>query len=360
MLQICLASPQEQLLTEIKYLESNVALFYHLAMKIKRKENEVLSDYWRSISGKGFASEEVLEGVKQNLPVEPVCRLEWIRKFSTGLVNAFKVVLETECNQTQPIMDLLYLDQMSLSYPFLFRAHSAQEQPTAIARLINLLENITFRYLLRGGRAAIETRLNVYLQSQAGSMSLGELVDRMVRDIKTNGWWSYWNDNSITNCLRGWMYENRVDNYLLWKYELHISDGNHPRPHNISFRELIGNESIEHIAPKTPTDGDPVANGYGLYNDKEHPEQGIESGLLLNCIGNLMLISQSHNSSIGNKAFSAKLDSYGKDNLLNQQKEISSFVAKTTEPVVWDYISINNRRDRILKAALAIWDLNRI
>lgn len=35
-----------------------------------------------------------------------------------------------------------------------------------------------------------------------------------------------------------------------------------------------------------------------------------------------MLISQSHNSSIGNKPFADKLQSYGKDNLLNQQKEI--------------------------------------
>lgn len=153
----------------------------------------------------------------------------------------------------------------------------------------------------------------------------------------------------------GWFYQNRVDNYLLWKYELYLCNDNHPMPHKVTFNDLIHNESIEHIAPRTPTDGNPVANGYGEYEG----ENGIVSGEWLNSVGNLMLISKSHNSSIGNKSFADKLTSYGKDNLLNQQKEIASFVADSIQPV-WDSEAIKRRRDKILQAANEIWSLDKI
>jgi len=117
--------------------------------------------------------------------------------------------------------------------------------------------------------------------------------------------------------------------------------------------------SIEHIAPLTPTNGEPVANGYGNYEDKEKPENGIVSGSWMNRLGNLMLISQRHNSSIGNKPFKHKLDSYGIDNLLKQQKEIVEFVADQTVPV-WDKTAIEKRHLAILKASKDIWSLDKI
>lgn len=43
-------------------------------------------------------------------------------------------------------------------------------------------------------------------------------------------------------------------------------------------------------------------------------------------IGNLMLISGSHNATIGNKAFALKLKSYNDNPLLNQQAEIKEFL----------------------------------
>ncbi len=98
-----------------------------------------------------------------------------------------------------------------------------------------------------------------------------------------------------------------------------------------------------------------MANGYGEYEG----ENGIVSGEWLNSVGNLMLISKSHNSSIGNKSFADKLASYGKDNLLNQQKEIVSFVAESTHPV-WNSEAIKRRRDKILQAANEIWSLDKI
>ncbi len=162
------------------------------------------------------------------------------------------------------------------------------------------------------------------------------------------------------NCVdSGSFYQNRVDNYLLWKYELYLCDKNHPKPHQVAFKDLIRNESIEHIAPQTPPNDDPVANGYGIYEDEENSGDGIKSGDWLNCVGNLMLISQSHNSSIGNKPFAEKLSSYGKDNLLNQQREIIDFVEDKNNPV-WDKTAIDKRLEKIKKAVKDIWNLDNI
>ena len=161
------------------------------------------------------------------------------------------------------------------------------------------------------------------------------------------------------NGFHGYFYQNRVDNYVLWKYELYLCDENHPKPHKVSFDDLIRNESIEHIAPQTPTNGDPVANGYGIYKDDTNPGEGIASGGWINNIGNLMLISQSHNSSIGNKPFINKLTSYGEANLLNQQKEISDFVADKNVPV-WNKATIDKRKQKIIAAATDMWNLDNI
>lgn len=79
----------------------------------------------------------------------------------------------------------------------------------------------------------------------------------------------------------------------------------------------------------------------------------------MHCVGNLMLISREHNSSIGNKPFIKKLNSYGECNLLNQQKEIIDFVENKEEPI-WDKCAIEKRRNRIVDAAIKIWSLDNI
>jgi len=181
-------------------------------------------------------------------------------------------------------------------------------------------------------------------------------IDSMINKIKTDWWWGYWSDSELMRCVdTGWFYKNRVDNYLLWKYELFLCNESHPKPHQVTFDDLIRNESIEHIAPQTPTNGNPIANGYGVYEG----ENGIVSGNWLNCVGNLMLISQSHNSAIGNKPFYEKLDSYGKANLLNQQREIIDFIEDKNNPI-WDKAAIERRHTKIKEAVKDIWSLDRI
>lgn len=74
-----------------------------------------------------------------------------------------------------------------------------------------------------------------------------------------------------------------------------------------------------------------------------------------------MLISQSHNSTIGNHPFDEKLASYQSVSSLRQQHEIINFASRNEhgEPI-WDIDAIKRRRDTLLQAALKIWSLDDI
>ena len=156
----------------------------------------------------------------------------------------------------------------------------------------------------------------------------------------------------LVNIYSG-MYENRVLHYLLWKYEDYIqSEG-----YNIK-KIILENEQIEHISPQTPTDGKPIASGYqinenGDYDDKFKNEY-------LNCLGNLMLISGSHNSSIGNKPFKEKLKSYINNPLLKQQAEIKDFISGNLENPFWDKTAIDKRHKKILDFAEKKWSFENL
>jgi uncharacterized protein with ParB-like and HNH nuclease domain len=360
MLQIYLSSNSKERIEEnIGYLEDELSKIYKQIVRIEIDEDEVLNYYWRAVGGKGFYSEEVIKGIKEKISSLAGDKTSWIKEFVSGLSQAFHTVEKIENSDESYTKDLLFLNNMALAYPFIIKAYKIKASEKSIHRLIKLLENITFRYLLRGGRAEIEARLNYHLLNYNSAEDVDKNINDIIWNIRNNGYWGYWNDYALKSYLSGYFYQNRVDNYVLWKYELYLCDDNHPMPHKVTFEDLIRNESIEHIAPQTPTNGDPIANGYGVYKDETNPTQGIVSGNWLNNVGNLMLISQSHNSSIGNKPFAEKLSSYGKDNLLNQQKQIETFVADKTKPV-WDKSAIERRQQAIIKAATDIWNLNNI
>lgn len=358
MLQVYLLSGNDDLINEnIKYLESEFETIYQRIVMVDEKEDEVLNHYWRAISGKGFYSDDVVDGVKTAI-ANQLEKIDWIKDFVAGISQAFETVYKVKQSKYSYITDLFYLNNMALAYPFFIKADRCKASENTFNRMARFLENITFRSLLRGGRADVESRFNCILNNLniKDDKSLNDSINWMIDRIKNDWWWGYWSDNEMIRCVdSGWFYKNRVDNYLLWKYELYLCNENHPMQHKVKFCDLIHNESIEHIAPQTPTNGNPVANGYGEYEGND----GIVSGDWLNCVGNLMLISQSHNSSIGNKPFADKLASYGKDNLLNQQKEIIDFVENKDNPI-WNRAAIEKRHNKIKDAVKDIWNLETI
>lgn len=122
------------------------------------------------------------------------------------------------------------------------------------------------------------------------------------------------------------MYGNKILNYSLWEYEDSIQNKGY------SIKNFsLENEQIEYISLQTPNNDDPISTSYDVNEDNEYSEDFISKHM--NSLGNLILISGSHNASIGNKAFNNKLNSYKANPLLNQQAEIKDFVTIENDSV---------------------------
>ena len=98
------------------------------------------------------------------------------------------------------------------------------------------------------------------------------------------------------------------------------------------------------------------ASGYDVNEDNKYSQEFLEKKL--NCIGNLMLISGSHNASIGNKPFEEKLGSYKSNPLLKQQAEIPSFLEG--DDIHWKTANIDARKKKILDFAVPEWNFSSV
>ena len=336
-------------------IDTRFAHIYETIMRINVDEDDVLLNYWRSRNG--FYADDALSGAKNELS-KTEDQISWIKSFVRDLASAFSFVEVFEKDEGEYPIRLRLLNNMAYSYPFLIRAWLAgvkYDSPLFVS-LMHLMENLTFRSLIRGGRADIQSRLNNHLKRISDEASVKVEIGKIVEAI-ANGWWGYWSDAEVERRLNEWFYGNRVDNYLLWQYERSLYENGYVAP--VSAREMMKNESIEHIAPQTETGGDAPANGYGQYDVNECPEKGIASGGWLNCLGNLVLASQSQNSLLGNKPFAVKLDGYA-DGVLQQQKEIDSCAETGTDgSKMWTVESIKRRQERIVEWAMANWDVRK-
>lgn len=337
-------------------IDTRFAHIYETIMRINVDEDDVLLNYWRSRNG--FYADDALIGAKNELS-KTEDQISWIKSFVRDLASAFSFVEVFEKDEGEYPIRLRLLNNMAYSYPFLIRAWltGVKYDSPLFVSLMHLMENLTFRSLIRGGRADIQSRLNNHLKRISDEVSVKVEIGKIVEAI-ANGWWGYWSDAEVERRLNEWFYGNRVDNYLLWQYERSLYENGYVAP--VSAREMMKNESIEHIAPQTETGGDAPANGYGQYDVNECPEKGIASGGWLNRLGNLVLASQSQNSLLGNKPFAVKLDGYA-DGVLQQQKEIDSCAETGTDgSKMWTVESIKRRQERIVEWAMANWDVRKV
>lgn len=346
-------------LDNISYVETCFEEIYRQIVMVRLDEDSVLNYYWNARSSKGYNTENVIREVKDWLKnLSPQEQVDKIKYFVNELAKTFSIIHQFENDESFYAVNLKNMNNMADAYPLIIKAKLANVSNEVFNRLVRFLENVVFRSLIRGGRADLTSRLQDILLNLKDTDSTNKMIDHAINNLKKNWWWSdYWGDQQMIHHLdSGWFYGNRVDNYLLWRYEQYLCDKNYPVP-KVNFRDVVSQESIEHIAPQT--EPSQVKNGYGVYDDKNVKENGIQSGNWLHCVGNLMLMAKSQNSSLGNKPFPDKLTTYGKSNLLHQQKEIINFVNDPKNPI-WDKNAIEKRHKKILEAAKEIWNLDNI
>ncbi|RZL69055.1 MAG: HNH endonuclease [Pedobacter sp.] len=149
------------------------------------------------------------------------------------------------------------------------------------------------------------------------------------------------------------MYGSKVLSYLLWKYEDSIQ----------SMGYKVGNtkiaeQQIEHISPQNPSNGDTIASGYETDENRRYSQDFRNE--YLHCLGNLVLISGTHNRIIGNKPFKDKVASYNENPVLKQQSEIKKFT-NPDYPERWDKEAIDRRHIRIVdEFALQKWNFEQV
>lgn len=346
MYQMYVYSKPEETDSNIEHVSNIFKLIYSIINDIKLNEDSVLI-YHCNAYIKGY-SYRTIEDIKEIFK-KSTDKANWISSFITELHTTFSNIKKLELCRDEYLLRLKELDIPAFVYAFLIKGYKYfGDQPAEMSRLFHIMEILVFRYNLMNSRADIIARLNEILHNFSGDVE--SLKINLKR--KLNESW-YWGDDRMKSALDEWMYENSVLNYLLWHYEAKIQN----KGYKVGTMTLE-REQIEHISPKVPPSGEFLASGYDVDPDNLYSEEFKKD--YLNCLGNLLLISGSHNASIGNKPFAEKLNTYIKNPLLNQQAEIKKFAEGTPDNPIWKKASIDKRHAEILTFAIANWSFDSV
>lgn len=346
MYQMYVYSEPEEIESNIENISNIFKSIYLLINDLKLNEDSVLLYHNNAyVNGYNYRS---LNDVK-HLFKQSNNKVEWIKIYINELHTTFSNLKKFERTQIVYAEKLKSLKIPAFIYPFIIKGYkSFGSDDRRMNTLFNVLEIVTFRTKLINSRANIQERLNSILLKFDGS-----LLD-LINDIKNklNESW-YWGDIQTKHYLNGAIYGNSILHYLLWEYESSIQN----KGYNIR-KFSLENEQIEHISPQTPTNGNHIKSGYEVDENSSYSEEFVN--LHLNSLGNLMLISGSHNSSIGNRPFSEKIASYNSNPLLNQQAEIREFAESTEVNYTWKITSIEKRHKHLSNFAMRKWSFDNI
>lgn len=314
---------------DIRGLEEDRLLIYHCQAYLKKTF--------------GYRN---LEDIKSELESSDD-KVNWIKEFARELTCTFRNMKELQTSNVPYYLKLKSMGMPAFVYPFIIKGmHFFRGDDIKLDALCHILEILSFRYYLINSKAEINGRLTDSLRKFDGDVI--RLRDSL--KVMMNESW-YWSDTRAKKYLEGYMFGNRVLRYILWQYE----DSLQRAGYNVVACEVT-NEQIEHISPQVPPSGQPLAVGYDVDEDNAYSDEFKENEL--NSIGNLMLISGSHNASIGNRPFFEKLLTYEENPVLRQQAEISSFL--TEGKPEWKAEQIDRRREKIVSFAVKRWDFDTV
>lgn len=262
--------------------------------------------------------------------------IPFIKSFAQSLATSFEhltTFFGTDERENLEIHSLVVLGGIGIAMPFIIKAYKFGLPTNQIDQLCNKMESMVLRHKLIGTRADITSRLNdVYQKFTTENSEIKPIVDRIewMKTVSTDSWWAYWNNKELERSIQGGI-NHSTAKYLLWKYENHL-EGQGKSGYTATRFDKIVSPELEHIAPQTEN----PETGYDNY-DEEFVNQYI------NCLGNYLLLSKSHNCSVGNKPFADKRNSY---NHLEQQREIQRL---TADSPIWTKQLIQTRKDKIVK-----------
>jgi hypothetical protein len=268
--------------------------------------------------------------------------IDFIRSFTRSLSMSFEHLSHffgKHERENFAIHSLIALGGIAIAIPFIIKAYKYALTIDEISVLCSALENLVIRHRLIGTRADMTSRINDVFEKFTEENKETSLIVERIEWMKTTSewWWAYWNNEKLGENLQGGI-NHAVAKYLLWKYEVHLEQQGKSGYSPTRFDRIISPE-LEHIAPTTEPEIKP--HGYGNY-DEEFRNQ------YLNCLGNYLLLSKSHNCAVGNIPLNKKLDTYVHN---EQQREVRSFVP---EDGIWSKEIIQKRKDKIVNTLIAM------
>lgn len=263
--------------------------------------------------------------------------IEFVKSFTYSLKVSFEhltTFFGKDEKEHINIHSLVSVGGIGIAIPFIIKAYKFGLSKNMISDLCSNLESLVLRNRLIGTRADMTSRLNdIYQKFTSENPDVQPIFDRVswIKNVSYDSWWwSYWNNEELKKATQGAI-NHSIAKFLLWKYENHL-ESQGKNGYSLTRFDSIKSPELEHIAPQTEN---PEA-GYSSY-DEEFMNQYI------NCLGNYLLLSKSHNCSVGNKPFVEKRNSY---NHLEQQREIQKM---TSENKVWTKELIEKRKEKIVK-----------
>jgi len=262
--------------------------------------------------------------------------IPFIKSFTQSLATSFEhltTFFGTDEREIIEIHSLVTLGGIGIAMPFIIKAYKFGLLKNDISQLCSSLESMVIRHRLIGTRADITSRLNgVYKEFNSETSDIKPIIDKIewMKNVDSNSWWwAYWSNKELERALQGGI-NHSIAKFLLWKYENHL-ESQGKRGYSPTRFDKITSPELEHIAPQTEN----PETGYDIY-DEEFINQHI------NCLGNYLLLSKSHNCSVGNKPFADKRASYTH---LEQQREIQEM---TKDNSTWTRDMIQNRKEKII------------
>ncbi len=266
--------------------------------------------------------------------------IDFIKAFSQSLSSSFQYLCTFFGKHEQEnisIHSLITLGGIGIVLPFIIKAYQYDLTISDIGTLCASLESLILRHRLIGTRAEITSRINdVFEKFTRSSKDIRPIVNR-INWMKTTSewWWAYWNNERLKDALQGEI-KPAIARYLLWKYEVHLETKGEQGYTPTRF-DRITKPELEHIAPISEPAQKP--HGYGEYDDEFRRQH-------LNCLGNYLLLSKSHNCAVGNIPFVEKWRTYTHN---EQQREIQRLVS---ENGLWEKDVIQRRKNAIVSFIL--------
>lgn len=325
-------------INDLNYIKEKFETIYKNISYIEKLVNEndvlriTLKTYYKDLNESSI--DRIKEDINDKVSKE---KLDFIKSFTEELENNFqylKYFLDDEKNNLY-IHSIMNLGINIDIYPFIVGIYRFEINEDDKKKLIESLENLLIRMKIIGSRAYITYRIGGqyqnFLETEGDITSIIDIINEM--KISTNYWWGHWNNDKLIASVENGVNGN-IAKFILWKYENSFGD------RSFEFRYDKEKINLEHIAPRIEPDTKP--HGYGDYNDEEFIN-------LIYCLGNLILLSEKHNKSIGNTIFSEKYKTY---TYLKQQEEIRNMVS---ENGTWGKSMIKKRKKKIVDFVMSYY-----